>query len=163
MTEELWMGVYGMFNSMIISGKKEFRPNLDINLSCLNVRVLVSHQKSKTFVIANYGWILAFKLSNGQVIRRYFNVTDFCRFWESFCWLGCNFIIFGGNFHTGHWSAHLLKRLYWQQEGPVFSYFCCLCVMFHNRWSVRSSSGTQLVLYLRFGIIFPKQTAGQLN
>ena len=46
----------------------------------LNVRVFVSHQKSKLFVIANYGWILGFELSNGQVIRRYFNVTDFCRF-----------------------------------------------------------------------------------
>ena len=71
------MGVYGMFNSMIISGKKEFRPNLDINLSCLNVRVLVSHQKSKLFVIVNYGWILDFEVSNGQSFRPYFNLTDF--------------------------------------------------------------------------------------
>ncbi len=71
------MGVYGMFNSMIISGKKEFRPNLDINLSCLNVRVLVSHQKSKLFVIVNYGWILDFEVSNGQPLRPQFNVTDF--------------------------------------------------------------------------------------
>ena len=40
--------------------------------------------------------------------------------------LGCNFIIFGGNFHSEYWSAHPLNRQYWQQEGPVFSYFCCL-------------------------------------
>ena len=71
------MGVYGMFNSMIISGKKEFRPNLDINLSCLNVRVFVSHQKSKLFVIVNYGWILDFEVSNGQPFRPKFSVTDF--------------------------------------------------------------------------------------
>ena len=57
--------------NMIISGEqnKNFRPNLDINLSCLNVRVLVSHQKSKLFVIVNYGWILDFELSNGQFFR----------------------------------------------------------------------------------------------
>jgi len=51
--------------------------NYDTNLSCLNVRVLVNHQKCKLFVNANYGWILDFKVSNGQPFRLKFNMTDF--------------------------------------------------------------------------------------
>ena len=39
--------------------------------------MFVSHQKSKLFVIVNYGWILDFEVSNGQSFRPYFNVTDF--------------------------------------------------------------------------------------
>ena len=120
--------------NMIISGEqnKNFRPNLDINLSCLSVRVLVSHQKSTLFVKANYGWILDFKVSIGQPFRPKLNVTDFLPILRIiFVSLGCNFIIFGGNFHSDYWSAHPLNRLYWQHEGPMLSYFCCLCVMFY--------------------------------
>ena len=39
--------------------------------------MFVSHQKSKLFVIVNYGWILDFEVSNGQFFSRNFSVTDF--------------------------------------------------------------------------------------
>ena len=39
--------------------------------------MFVSHQKSKLFVIVNYGWILDFEVSNGQPFRPKFSVTDF--------------------------------------------------------------------------------------
>ena len=39
--------------------------------------MFVSHQKSKLFVIVNYGWILDFEVSNGQSFRPKFSVTDF--------------------------------------------------------------------------------------
>ena len=55
------------------------------------------------------------------------NVTDFLPILRIiFVSLGCNFVIFGGNFHSDYWSVQPLNRLYWQQEGPMLSYFCCL-------------------------------------
>ena len=52
----------------------------------------------------------------------------FCRFLESFPWLGCNFIIFGGNSHTGYWSAPLLNRLGLATRGTcVFIFLLSLC------------------------------------
>ena len=63
--------------NMIISGKqnKSFRPNLDIDLSCLSVHVLVSYQKSTLFVKANYGWISDFKVSIGQPFSLSFRIS----------------------------------------------------------------------------------------
>ena len=113
--------------------------------------------------------ILRYLLDNPSVYHLEFqepkiNVTDFLPILRIiFVSLGCNFIIFGGNFHSDYWSAHPLNRLYWQHEGPMLSYFCCLCVMFYYPQSVRSSSDTQLVLYSIFGIIFPMQNKVRLN
>ena len=76
--------------------------------------------------------ILRYLLDNPSVYHLEFqepkiNVTDFLTILRIiFVNLGCNFVIFGGNFHSDYWSAQPLNRLYWQQEGPMLSYFCCL-------------------------------------
>ena len=56
------------------------------------------------------------------------NSLDSLPILESFLLLGCNFIIFGGNFHTGYWSAPLLNRLGLATRGTcVYIFLLSMC------------------------------------